>query len=160
MRCRYAVKNLLVPCFRFKMKEKSKWKCKVCTQELSSKQKVENHIKSLHPDDCIFGVKGLYSRVTASVNNNKLESKSSKPAAYSSFSGLYSIFSDKDICRRFELYPSSKSSGNGQVSSDTTITPASIECSVDQIPTEVIQNRGISEANIDSVHTEAVDGPM
>ena len=117
---------------------KSKWKCKVCAQMLSSKQKVEEHIRSLHPDSNLVNSTDMYVRVQVSKKPEKKDSRSSKPAAYSSFSGLYSLFSDKDICRRFELYSSSKLSSNEIVFSDS---------SNDGVPTEQLADPQLSDSN-------------
>lgn len=60
----------------------------------------------------------MYTRVP--VSEKKENSKISKTAAYSSFSGLYSLFSDKDLCCRFELYSSAKSSDKDPASNEST----------------------------------------
>ena len=103
---------------------KPKWKCNICSKELSSKQIVANHIKKVHPNSELNDKQ--YSRVTQGTSddtNRKTQKKQKKPekkkTAYASFAGLKNIFSDKTLCQSFSLYPKARNQDNPQHESTT-----------------------------------------
>lgn len=84
---------------------KQKWKCSICNKVLSSKQIVENHIIKLHPDSDKSVKQYIQVQVTSEEKQSKKPKKVKAKAAYASFSGLFNIFANKDLCKDFSLYP-------------------------------------------------------
>lgn len=85
---------------------KSKWKCKICQKVLSTKQNVEKHIDKLHPG-CDKTKKQYSVEVISNdeiISSNPKKQNKSK-SAYSFFSGMNNIFTQKGLVRELTLYP-------------------------------------------------------
>ena len=83
---------------------KPKWKCTICDKILATKQNIEKHIEKLHPDS--DKTQKLYMVVQMASDEDKSDKKQSKgKSAYSFFSGMKNIFSQKDLCKDLTLYP-------------------------------------------------------
>ena len=94
-----------VEVFQIQNEMKQKWKCSICNKVLSSKQIVENHIIKLHPDSDKSVKQYIQVQVTSEEKQSKKPKKVKAKSAYASFSGLFNIFANKDLCKDFSLYP-------------------------------------------------------
>ena len=80
---------------------KSNFKCRVCNKVLASKQNIVKHLAKLHPDSD----KTQYSVVQVAREENESTKKQTKAkSAYSYFSGMKNIFSDRNLCKDISLY--------------------------------------------------------
>ena len=89
----------------------------MCQKELSSKQNVECHIKTFHPERDSSDA-NLHTRILNNSGDKDKGRKDCKKKAYNSFKGLKSMFSDPSLCEKFDLWSKSESSVNGNSATD------------------------------------------
>ena len=86
---------------------KSQWRCRICEKALSTKQNIEKHLEKLHPGydrtQKQYTVEFM-TRDEINTSNPKKQIKTSK-SAYSFFSGMKNIFTQKGLCKDLTLYP-------------------------------------------------------